>query len=161
MVLSIIVIFAVVLLDQVTKQLAVSCLADISTFPVIKDVFHLTYVENRGAAFGMLANNRAVFMIISSVGIVALMVWLIIAKPKDIWTRLGVSFIIGGGIGNMIDRCARGFVVDMIDCRFINFYVFNVADSFVCIGCGVVILTLLIEIIKEEKQKKNGDGTDE
>ena len=110
----------------------------------------------------MLADKRAVFMVISVVGIVAIFVWLVVSKPKSIWMRLGLPFIIGGGIGNMIDRIARGYVVDMIDCRFINFYVFNVADSFVCIGCGMVIIALIIEIVNEQKLKKTtGDKTDE
>lgn len=153
MILSVIIILAVVLLDQLTKYFSVLCLSGIPTFTVIENVLNFTYVENRGAAFGMLADNRAVFMIISSVGIVALFVWLVVSKPKSAWMRVGISFVIGGGIGNMIDRIGRGFVVDMIDCRFIDFYVFNVADSFVCIGCGMIILALIIEMIVEQKQK--------
>lgn len=162
MVLSIIVILAVVALDQATKYLTLEYLTGVETFPVIKDVLHLTYVENRGAAFGMLADHRAVFMVISTLGIAALFVWLCVSKPKSAWMNLGISFVIGGGIGNMIDRIARGFVVDMIDCRFIDFYVFNVADSFVCIGCGMVFIALIIEIVGERKTKKStsGDVTD-
>ena len=162
MIFSVIIIILVVALDQATKYLVLANIAEIDTLPIIKDVLHLTYVENRGAAFGMLADKRAVFMVISVVGIVAIFVWLVVSKPKSIWMRLGLPFIIGGGIGNMIDRIARGYVVDMIDCRFINFYVFNVADSFVCIGCGMVIIALIIEIVNEQKLKKTtGDKTDE
>ena len=162
MIFSLIIIILVVALDQATKYLVLANIAEIDTLPIIKDVLHLTYVENRGAAFGMLADKRAVFMVISVAGIVAIFVWLVVSKPKSIWMRLGLPFIIGGGIGNMIDRIARGYVVDMIDCRFINFYVFNVADSFVCIGCGMVIIALIIEIVNEQKLKKTtGDKTDE
>ena len=164
MILAVIIILLSVLLDQLTKLAAVQFLAPISTFTVIEGVLNFTYVENRGAAFGMLADNRAVFMIISSVGIVALLVWFVIAKPKEILMRIGIPLVIGGGIGNMIDRIARGYVVDMIDCRFIDFYVFNVADSCVCVGCGLVILALIIEIIKDRKNKKtvsDGEKTDD
>ena len=162
MILSIIIIILVIALDQVTKYLTLANLASIPTFPIIEDVLHLTYVENRGAAFGMLADHREVFMIISTVGIIAIFVWMAVSKPKSLWMRIGLSFVIGGGIGNMIDRIARGFVVDMIDCRFINFYVFNVADSFVCVGCGMVLIALVIEIIAEAKQKKTvGEKTND
>jgi hypothetical protein len=61
---------------------------------------------------------------------------------------------VGGGIGNMIDRTVLGYVVDMIDCRFINFAVFNVADSFVCIGAGLMILYLIMLTVKEFKAEK-------
>ncbi len=156
MILSIILIIIAVALDQVSKYLSVLHLEPIGTFPLIEDILHLTYVENRGAAFGILSEHRWVFMVISIVGICALAAWLAIAKPKNVWTRVGISFVIGGGIGNMIDRIALGYVIDMIDCRFINFYVFNIADSFVCVGCAMVFIGLIIEMIDERKQKKAG-----
>ena len=65
-----------------------------------------------------------------------------------------LSFIVGGGIGNMIDRTALGYVVDMIDLRLINFAVFNVADSFVCVGAGLMILYLILDMIREAKEEK-------
>lgn len=156
MILSIILIILAVVLDQVSKYLSVQFLEPIGTFPIIENVLHLSYVENRGAAFGILSEHRWVFMVISIIGIGALAAWLAAAKPKSKWIRVGVSFVIGGGIGNMIDRIILGYVVDMIDCRFINFYVFNVADSFVCIGCAMVFIALIAEMIDEHKQKKNG-----
>ena len=70
------------------------------------------------------------------------------------WNRVALSFIIGGGIGNMIDRIALGYVVDFIDCRFIDFYVFNVADSFVCVGCGMYVIGVLWQEIKAKKKAK-------
>jgi len=152
--ITILIIVLTVVFDQLTKWCATVALKPIPTFTVIENVLHFTYVENRGAAFGMLADNRWVFMILSTVGIGALIAWMFVSKPKSAWIRVGLSFIIGGGIGNMIDRVRLGYVVDMIDCRFINFYVFNVADSFVCVGCAMVALALLVEIIREEKTKK-------
>lgn len=160
MILSIVLIILVVALDQISKYLSVLYLEPIGTFPIIKDVIHLSYVENRGAAFGILSEHRWVFMMISIIGIGALAVWLAVAKPKSKWMRFGVSFVIGGGIGNMIDRIILGYVVDMIDCRFVNFYVFNIADSFVCIGCAMVFIALIAEMIDEHKQKKTGDTPD-
>ena len=148
------IIAVVIFLDQLTKSLTVLHLKPIPTQPIIEDVIHLTYVENKGAAFGMLANNRWVFMIVSSVAIVALLVYLIWKKPQNKWECVSLAFIIGGGIGNMIDRIALGYVVDMIDFRLINFAVFNVADSFVCVGAGILMIWLICSMVEEFKADK-------
>ena len=155
MILSLVLIILAVALDQLTKYFAAAYLSKVATYPLIENVLHLTYVENRGAAFGMLAEHRWVFMIISVVGLTALFVWMAVSKPKSKWMRVGLSFVIGGGIGNMIDRLLLGYVIDMIDCRFIDFYVFNVADSFVCVGCAMVIIGLIAEMIAEKREQKN------
>ena len=153
------VIVVTVFLDQLTKYLTVLHLKPIDTLPIIEDVFHLTYVENTGAAFGMMKDARWVFMITSTVAIVGILGYMIhryyVKKEKLHWAEaLSLSLIVGGGIGNMIDRTMLGYVVDMIDCRFINFAVFNVADSFVCIGAGQMILYLIVLTVKEFKAEK-------
>lgn len=149
-----------VILDQITKMLAVRHLRPIDTLPLIEGVLHFTYVENRGAAFGMLADARYVFIITSTVMILALSIYLILGYAQNALYASSVCLIISGGIGNMIDRLALGYVVDFIDFRLINFAVFNVADSFVCVGAGLLILALVIDLIKEAKAKKSGDGKD-
>ena len=163
------VIIVTVFLDQLTKYLTVLHLKPIDTLPIIEDVFHFTYVENTGAAFGMMKDARWVFMITSTVAIVGILVYMFrrtyVKKEKMPWMEaLSLSLIVGGGIGNMIDRTVLGYVVDMIDCRFINFAVFNVADSFVCIGAGLMILYLFMEMGKEIKAEKavkaSADGED-
>ncbi|MGN1409173.1 MAG: signal peptidase II [Eubacteriales bacterium] len=171
MLLNILIIIFCVAADQLTKFFAAANLTEISTYPLIENVFHFTYVENRGAAFGMLADHRWIFMILSVVGIAAVFVYLTATKPKSWWMRIALCFIIGGGVGNMIDRIARGYVIDFIDCRFIDFYVFNVADSFVCVGCAMFIIAVIIEELAEKKRRKaepaqssetgSGDGGDE
>ena len=148
-----------VFLDQLTKYLTILHLKPIDTLPIIEDVFHLTYVENTGAAFGMMKDARWVFMITSTVAIVGILIYMFrrtyVKKEKMPWMEaLSLSLIVGGGIGNMIDRTTLGYVVDMIDCRFINFAVFNVADSFVCVGAGLMILHLILEMVKEAKAEK-------
>ena len=153
------VIIVTVFLDQLTKYLTVLHLKPIDTLPIIEDVFHLTYVENTGAAFGMMKDARWVFMITSTAAIIGILGYMIhryyVKKEKLHWAEaLSLSLIVGGGIGNMIDRTMLGYVVDMIDCRFINFAVFNVADSFVCIGAGVMILHLFIMTAQEYKATK-------
>ena len=154
MTLYIIIAAAVVLLDQVSKYLAVLGLKQIPSFTVIEKVLNFTYVENRGAAFGMLSEHRWVFMTISAVVIIALTAEVVWQKPKSKLTLIALGMIVGGGIGNMIDRVALGYVVDFIDVRFIDFYVFNIADSFVCIGCGLMVIALMIDEVRETKAKK-------
>ncbi len=148
------IILGIIGIDQLTKLLAVKLLMPIKTFPIIKDVLHLTYVENRGAAFGMLANQRWVFILVSLVTIAALSVYLYLGKAQNRIYEAAILMIIGGGIGNMIDRLALGYVIDFIDFRLINFAVFNGADSFVCVGAGFMILALILDIIKEAKVQK-------
>ena len=151
---------AVIGLDQLTKYLAVLYLKPINTHPIIEGVLHLTYVENRGAAFGMLKNHRWVFMLISTVAIIAVIAFMLAAYKKQYYSRilfLGLGLIAGGGIGNMIDRFLSGYVVDFIDFRLINFAVFNVADIFVCIGCAIVFLKIILDDIAESRKNKTGD----
>ncbi len=148
-------IVAGILLDQITKILASNFLKPIYDVPLIKDVFHLTYTENRGAAFGMLSENRWVFMTFSSVMIIAMCVYLFFPKknPRPLF-GIAMAIVISGGIGNMIDRIASGFVVDFLYFKLINFAIFNVADVFVCVGAGLMVLDVICEIAQEAKKEK-------
>lgn len=153
-------IVGIVGLDQLTKWLTVHHLELYESFPLWEDVLHFTYVRNEGMAFGMLDNRRWIFMTFSAVAIVALAVYLFRFRPKSKWLQVSIAMIIGGGIGNMIDRIFLGYVIDFIDFTLIDFAVFNVADSFVCVGAGILIVYLLIDLIRDEikagKKIKNG-----
>ena len=146
---------AAVGVDQLTKLLAVKYLKPIDTQPLIQNVLHLTYLENRGAAFGMLADHRWIFMATSSLAVVAILVFMMVWYKKYYHPLLytGLSLIVGGGIGNMIDRVANGYVVDFIDFRLINFAIFNGADSFVCVGAALVVIYVFLS---EKKEKGSG-----
>ena len=148
------IITGVIGLDQLTKWLAVVNLQGEPSFPLWREVLHFTYVENRGMAFGMMQNHRWVFMVFSTVAIIGLVVYLFRFRPESRWMQISMAFIIGGGIGNMIDRLILGYVIDFIDFTLINFAVFNVADSFVCIGAGMMIGYLVIDLIREIKREK-------
>ena len=148
------IISAGIVLDQLTKLLAVRFLLPIDTCPIINDVLHLTYAENRGAAFGILADNRWVFLIISTVAILAMAFYLFSGLSEGRLWGISLAMIISGGIGNMIDRVALGYVVDFIDFRLINFAIFNGADSFVCVGAGLLMLSLVLDMIKERKREE-------
>ena len=142
-------------LDQLTKLLAVKYLKPVSTVPIIKDVLHLTFVTNDGMAFGMLDDKRWIFMSVSVIMIAVLCYLLYTGRLENKLYTISVSMIISGGIGNMIDRIALGEVVDFVDFRLINFAVFNFADTVVCIGAGLLILALIIEIVREGKKEKS------
>ena len=150
----------VIFLDQITKWLTVINLDLGESFPLIENVFHFTYVQNRGAAFGILKDQRWVFLIISTVAIVAMFIMLWKSRKDSKLLCIAISMIIGGGIGNMIDRCLLGYVIDFLDFTLINFAVFNVADSFVCIGVGLFILELIFEMKKEIQNGKNKADAD-
>ena len=147
-----------IIIDQLTKLLSVKFLQPKGTVPIIEDVIHLTYVENRGAAFGMLSESRWVFMLISTVAIIGMAAFLYSGLASNTLYEVSIAMIVSGGIGNMIDRIALGYVVDMIDFRIINFAVFNGADSFVCVGAGLLVLALVLDIFKEAKLKKENSN---
>ncbi len=161
MIIWITVIVALAVIDQVTKLMAVHLLQPLGSVDVIPRVLRFTYVENRGAAFGMLSDNRWVFMIISTLAIVALLIYLWKFRPQSRLACMAISMIISGGIGNMIDRVSLGYVVDFIDfCAFPKLWVwvFNFADACVCVGGGMLVLWLVLELIsdyKKEKAQKN------
>lgn len=152
-----------VALDQVSKWLAIVCLTDGESVNVIRGVFRFTYVENRGAAFGMLSDHRWIFMLVSCVAIVGLLIYLWKYAPNSKWVKAALSLVIGGGIGNMIDRIARNYVVDFLDfCAFPNLWpwVFNLADAFVCVGAGILLVWCLWALVKEFRaSKKKGKET--
>lgn len=141
-------------LDQLTKWLAVVNLQGEPSFPLWPEVLHFTYVENTGMAFGMMKDHRWVFMVFSTVAIVGLTVYLFRFRPESRWMQVSMAMIIGGGVGNMIDRIVLGYVVDFIDFTLIDFAVFNVADSFVCVGAGIMMLCLILDLVKEIKLEK-------
>ena len=156
--LWILIIFGSIWLDQLTKWLAVTFLQGNPSVPIIPEALQLTYLENPGAAFGMLQNNRWVFLIISTVGIFAVLAYMLIKRPASKLLCLALSFIVGGGIGNMIDRVLLGYVVDFVDFCLINFAIFNVADCFVCIGAGLMALWVILDTVREEKARKAAEA---
>ncbi|MBP3906501.1 MAG: signal peptidase II [Peptostreptococcaceae bacterium] len=141
-------IIALIVIDQISKYLALNNLANIGSIPIIENIFHLTYVENRGAAFGMFQNNQIVFIIVAVVAsIVGL--YYIYKKKLNLLGNISIVLIISGAIGNLIDRVRLGFVVDYFDFRFIWDYVFNVADIFVVVG--TILLCIYIIVFEKDK----------
>lgn len=144
-----------IILDQLTKWLSVKFLEPVGIFVLIKNFLRLNYVENKGAAFGMMADRQYIFMIVSTVMILGLSAYLFLGFAENRFYGISVAMIISGGIGNMIDRIFLGYVVDFIDFYFIDFAVFNGADSFVCVGAALLVLALIIDLVKDYKAKKD------
>ncbi len=132
------------LTDQITKAWAYNELRPIGEIRLWDGVFHLTYRENTGAAFSILEGKQAFFTVITLIIVALIIVILAAGMFKDRLAEYALVFVGVGGLGNLIDRISRGFVVDMFDFTLINFAVFNVADIFVTCGSILFILCFLI-----------------
>jgi len=162
----------VVALDLITKFLVKGSevLMRGDVIDIIPGVFRFRYVENPGAAMGSFAGNRWVFMIFSTIAIIAIAVYLVKYR-KSINRLFGISMamIMGGGIGNMYERlfnqnaAGQYVVTDFFDFHLFSFWkwVFNVADVAVCVGAGLVVLCLIIDLVKEYRAHKNAPEQDE
>lgn len=143
-----IILAGIVILDQITKYLAYVYLQPQATIPIINKFFYLTYVENRGAAFGILQNKVWLLSIITSIIILAALYYIYKTPQIGNVTRYSVALIIAGAIGNLIDRIRLGYVIDFFD--FLVWPVFNIADSSVVVGTIILVFILLFD--KEKKE---------
>lgn len=149
------VIAAVVILDQIVKKAVAASMALGESLPVIHDVFHITYIHNMGAAFSLMEGFRVVLILVPLVVIAAAAIYIFKKRKKaHSMLLLSLAFIAGGGLGNVIDRAAFGYVVDYFDFRV--FPIFNIADIFVCVGCGLLVVYMLF--VDGKVSKKQGDG---
>ena len=138
-------ILLLIILDQAVKGYVVKEIPLGGMRRFIPKVVSLTYLKNSGAAFSMLENQQWFFTIITLIAMGAAFVYLYRHIKGSIWLLLGLTLIISGGIGNFIDRLRQGFVVDMFHLDFMNFAIFNVADIYLSIGVGLLLIYLLRE----------------
>ena len=146
--LEFIIIVSTVILDQLTKWWASASLATIPTgsLTLLPGILELRYVENRGAAFSMMWGKTSFFITVSAIVVTLLTFYLIRYRASEnLITRIAIASVIGGALGNMIDRIFHGYVVDMINPLFVRFAVFNVADIFVT--CGTILLVFLLAFV--------------
>lgn len=153
-------IFALVIvaLDQLSKYATVTSIAMGGRVEAIPGLFHFTYVRNTGAAFSTLQGQRWLFIVIYA-AFLLFFLWMILKKPLpftkfEYWC---MAAILGGGLGNLVDRIRLGYVVDMICTDFITFPVFNVADCFVTCGAILLFVHLVFwnkDFWKDEKKEK-------
>lgn len=130
--------FVIVLLDQITKFLALKYLAPHKTIPIIPDIFHLSLVENPGIAFGLFGNQAPWLTMIVVLCLGGLLILSYQMRAASLLQRLSLAFIMGGAAGNLIDRLVFGHVVDFLDFRI--WPVFNIADSFITVGVFTFLL---------------------
>ena len=150
-----------VIIDQVTKYFARTCLTYDNTFDVIKKVLRFNYVKNTGAAWGMMSGKQTLFIILTAVMLIGI-VFLYVKAPEDkkfTPLRITMAVLAGGAIGNFIDRVSKGYVDDFIDFHLINFPVFNFADICVCISMFVLVFLIIFKYKDDDfnflKFKKN------
>ncbi len=143
----------VIALDQFTKFLVVQKFRLGETIPILSGFFNLTYIRNTGAAFGLFAQAHPSFRVpfFVAVPMIALGAIAYIFKKigaEDLKLSSALSLVIGGAIGNLIDRVQLGYVVDFLDFHWsyqYHFPAFNVADSAICVGVGILMLDLLVQ----------------
>lgn len=156
-----------VVADQLIKQWASAVLQPVGAITLLPGIVELRYYLNDGMAFSMLAGKQTLLIAMTSIMLVCVLALLLLRKMNP-WERVSWMLILGGGVGNLIDRVLNGEVVDYINVLFMNFAVFNFAD--ICITTGVIMLMLWVvyDSIKKDKEEKaaaqqkqneNADGT--
>lgn len=143
-------------MDQAVKSWALRTLRVNGDIRLIPDVLHLMYRENYGAAFSILQNQTVLLVSVTGVVLLALLVLLVTGRVRPPLLIAAFSLVIAGGIGNLIDRVSRGFVVDYIYFVPIDFPVFNLADCCVVIGTALIVLYVLV--IEPRAQKEQAGG---
>ena len=132
-----------IVVDQLLKKLVVTFLKPMSIFPLWDGVFQLTYVENKGAAFGIFAGEKLILIWLTGITLCSMIVLLLMGKINHPCLLASFALIIGGGIGNLIDRVLLDYVVDYLHVTLINFAVFNFADCCIVIGSALLLYYFL------------------
>lgn len=158
--LYILAVLLMIAADQLVKYWAFTSLQAQHTIPLIENVFHLTYVENRGAAFSLFAQFDSRWIFVALAVIITVAIFAVLRK-RYIQTTLGrwsLVLVAAGALGNAIDRVIHGFVVDMFDFRLIHFPVFNVADIFICIGGVLFVIYFMFQHKDDKEADKQSDS---
>lgn len=142
----------IIIIDQATKYGAIKYLKNQRPLVIISDFFQLNYVENRGAAFGILQGRRVIFLVITIAVVLVIAFYLIrYYSQMNFLTKISFAILLGGAIGNLIDRIRLGYVVDFISIKLIDKYdfpVFNIAD--ICVVVSTILIVYLVLFDKLE-----------
>lgn len=149
---GVIIVGLILILDQITKILVRTFMVEGQSIPIIGEFLALRYINNEGVAFSFLSGQRMVVTIIQAIAIIIVAVLLIKTGGKRKLYDISLAMILGGGIGNIIDRVLFGKVTDMISFSIFP-PIFNVADIGVTIGCGLLLLDIILEYISEKKNE--------
>ena len=145
----------IVLLDQITKILISRSIIYGDSISILGDVLRFTYIKNPGMAFGIQVGNRIFFTVFALIASIVILVYLFRLKPENFSARFALASILGGAIGNLIDRIAYKEVIDFIDIRIIRWPIFNIADIAVTLGMILLIAFVMFdnhELESEEEQ---------
>ena len=149
---TLLIIIGVIILDQISKFIVVQNMVLNQSIPIINNFFHITYVLNPGAAFGILAYQTPFFLIVTTL-VVGVLGYYVYKLKKEQWLlKIAFSLQIGGAIGNFIDRYRGGYVIDFLDFKIWS-PVFNIADMAIVVGVGLFALEVLLEFMEERKTK--------
>jgi len=148
----------VLLADQLTKAAVRSAIPFGRSIPILGGLAFLTHAENTGGAFSILAGTPWLFVAVSSTLIVAALVWFVVKRPTDPLLVLGLGLLIGGAAGNLVDRVAFGYVIDFLDVQI--WPIFNVADSGVVVGTGLIVLASVLADLRANRDSHGSDGAD-
>ncbi len=143
--------------DQIIKYFVERDLQPIGEKSFIDGFIGWQYVRNTGAAFGSFSNSTTLLSVFTAVLLIAGIVALLMGKIKNKFYQVCAVMVISGGLGNLLDRIFRGFVVDFIEVQFVNFAVFNFADILVTCGAFMIMGYTVYDLIREQKLKKAGD----
>lgn len=141
---------ALIGIDQAIKLWASNVLQPVGTMPLIPHVVELRFVLNQGMAFSLLSGKQLFLIVATSIALVLVAYWLFFRSRNNPLQQAALILVLGGGIGNLIDRVLNGQVVDYINLLFMRFAVFNFADICVCVGVGLWVLEILLEELHED-----------
>ncbi|MCI6616179.1 signal peptidase II [Ruminococcus sp.] len=153
--ISLIVGAVLIIIDQIIKYFVSAYLQPVGSISVIDNIFSLTYVENKGVAFGMFSDMRWIFVALTSILLVIIIFYMFKKRPKGKFFYVCAALIIGGGIGNLIDRIFYGYVIDYLSLSFFP-PVCNFADYCITVGTIMLVIYLLFfsDILDSSKKAK-------
>ncbi len=136
--------FYIIIIDQFSKYLILNTLEFEKSRNIIPNLLNFTLVKNKGAAFSLFSNSTNILTLISVITSFIIIIILLLFPPKSIWNSMGLIYLLGGTVGNGIDRFSKGYVIDFLQLIPINFPIFNIAD----ISINVALICFLIDLIK-------------
>lgn len=153
---NLLIVVALVALDQIFKVLATRILPDIVPVAVVPHFIGFNYIHNYGAGFSILSGKVDFLIVITAVALLAIAVGIFAKKFDNNIDEFSFVLILAGGIGNLIDRVVNGYVVDYLEFLFMEFPVFNFADILICTGVGLFVLnTIVTEFFSKNKKGEN------
>ena len=148
----------IIAFDQITKYLVSAHLADGKIITFIPGVVQFRYAVNTGMAFSMLSGARWIFVALTVIVCGGVMWYMFANKCESLWMYWSLGVVVAGGLGNLIDRVRFGYVVDFIEPTFMNFAVFNIADSAVTLGAISLVAYLIYELFSSKKKEEKDNG---